>query len=106
MHVDDWLDTPPADEAEAYAKRALEVARLPAAEKMRLTEAERHQPLFCDFRGTRYRCIGASRLGDVWLTTKFDATHGYELRVDVAECSGWAAASNALGRAGRRDSAP
>lgn len=90
-HVDDWLDTEPANEAEAYAKRVLAIARMPALEQWELPKDQREQPLFCTYRGKRYRCIGASRLGDVWLTTDFTAIYGYELRVDVAECGEWSA---------------
>jgi len=45
--------------------------------------------LSCEYRGERYRCIGASRLGDVWLTKDFSRENGYDLRIDVAECSSW-----------------
>ena len=37
------------------------------------------------------RCTGASRLGDVWLTSDFNQEMGYEKRVDVEECSNWSA---------------
>jgi len=45
--------------------------------------------LFCMYKGKKYRCIGASRLGDVWLTEHFEREFGYDLRVDVADCSYW-----------------
>ena len=47
--------------------------------------------LFCTHSGTRYRCTGASRMGDVWLAKDVKRDTGYDLRVDVTECSDWAA---------------
>lgn len=47
--------------------------------------------LFCTYKGVRYRCIGASRLGDVWLTTQFSARNGYEKRVGPDHCKDWSA---------------
>lgn len=45
--------------------------------------------LFCMYKGERYRCTGASRMGDVWLHSDFSQDTGYEHRVDVEECSDW-----------------
>ena len=38
--------------------------------------------LYVDYQGRSWRVIGASRMGDVWLTKHFHKTHGYDLRVD------------------------
>lgn len=86
-HVDDWLDEPAANEAERMAKEFLEHCRRPAIDKDHRWIAA--NPLFCTYRGKRYRCLGASRLGDVWLTEHFERVNGYDLRIDVAECSEW-----------------
>lgn len=86
-HVDDWLDEPAADEAERLAKVFLEHCRRPAIDKDYQWISD--NPLFCTYRGKRYRCLGASRLGDVWLTEHFERVNGYDLRIDVAECSDW-----------------
>ncbi|HEY5234963.1 MAG TPA: hypothetical protein VIJ14_02195 [Rhabdochlamydiaceae bacterium] len=45
--------------------------------------------LFCDYGDQRYRVTGCSRLGDIWLSTNFKADAGYDLRVDLEECSNW-----------------
>jgi hypothetical protein len=87
LHVDDWLDMPPADEAERWAKEFLEYCRRPAIDQSDAWRREHR--LFCSYGGKRYRCTGASRLGDVYLTRKFDRIFGYELRVWVEECSDW-----------------
>lgn len=86
-HVDDWLDAPAKDAAEKLAKEFLEHMRRPAVDHdWRWIEAN---PLFCDYQGKRYRCTGASRIGDVWLTADFKRETGYELRVYVDDCSNW-----------------
>lgn len=92
LHVDDWLDAPAKDDAEKMAKEFLEHCRRPAIDKdYGWIEAN---PLFCTYRGTRYRCLGASRMGDVWLTEHFERVNGYDLRIDVAECSEWSKTPN------------
>lgn len=91
-HIDDWLDerhaNPPETGGEKHALEWLEHFRRPAVAQDRAWLAE--HPLFCTYKdGKRYRCIGASRLGDVWLTSDFSRTHGYDMRIDVADCSEW-----------------
>lgn len=86
-HVDEWLDEPPRDERERQAKEFLEYCRRPASAQDPLWR--QYRILTCFYRGEWYRCTGASRLGDVFLRVDFDRWLGYDLRVDVAECSGW-----------------
>jgi hypothetical protein len=91
-HVDDWLDEIPADlrdEGQSYARWFLEQARFPAWKKSIYSTVMKQFALFCDYEGRRYRCTGASRLGDVWLADDHEQTHGYDHRVDVAKCSNW-----------------
>lgn len=95
-HVDDFIDSPwslkdPkkfANISERYAKFFLDFARRPAAFHS-MCNAFFVQKLFCTFRGERYRVTGASRLGDVWLTKNFEQESGYQLRVDLDDCSLW-----------------
>ena len=87
MHVDDWLDAPAADEAERLAKEWIEHFRRPAIEKDYKWLGARI--LTCDYKGERFRCIGASRMGDVWLTRDMSKEKGYDRRIDVADCSNW-----------------
>lgn len=91
IHIDDWLDEAAKDPAEKWAKEFLEHCRRPAIAKDYAWLAK--NPLFCTYRGKRYRCTGASRLGDVWLVNDFGVTRSYDLRVDVAECSDWTKAA-------------
>lgn len=92
-HIDDWLDDRHADGKESYAAQWLEHYRRPAMSKdWKWLSAN---PLFCTYQGARYRCIGCSRLGDVWLSKDFGREVGYDLRIDVADCSDWGTQANA-----------
>lgn len=84
LHVDDYLDSPDAD---PIAKEYLSHARRPATDKD-------HDWLCANrprvsWRGKDYRCVGASRLGDVWLKDGFESQAFYDHRVDIAELSNW-----------------
>jgi hypothetical protein len=82
-HVDDFLDDPTSD---PYAAQWLELFRRPAIDKMRAPNKEK---LFATYEGRRYRVIGCSQLGDVWLTADFARENGYDKRVDVDTLSEW-----------------
>lgn len=84
LHVDDYLDSGKAD---PIAKEFLEHARRPAIEKDH-TWLTANTPTVT-WRGGRFLCVGASRLGDVWLR-EFNLTgNHYDHRVDVTELSDW-----------------
>lgn len=97
MHVYDWLDLPPADEGERGAKEWLGKFTVPASQKGAAYYAYLDsRNLFCDYEGERYRVCGASRLGDIWLTSDLTTpphraagVPHYEKRVDIAGCSNW-----------------
>lgn len=84
-HVDDFIDDPTSD---PYAARWLGLFRRPAREKLREPNEDK---LFATHEGQRWRVIGCSRFGDVWLTSNFRRADGYEYRVCVDECSDWSA---------------
>lgn len=93
-HIDDWIDSPCCrDDGERYAKFVFFYFRYPAWAKMAFAQWMRQFPLFCTYGGKRYRCTGASRMGDVWLAENFNRESGYDLRVDVTQCSDWAPAA-------------
>jgi hypothetical protein len=85
-HIDDWLDdetTWPED-----VKEWLEHFRRPAVKKDHKWLSDRK--LFCTYKdGKRYRCIGCSRMGDVWLTENLEREYGYDKRIDINDCSDW-----------------
>lgn len=90
MHVDHFIYESNYGE-HLYARWVLMHFRLPAVLQLDFGPFMKSNRLFCDFEGQRYRCTGASRMGDVWLATDFKREAGYDLRVDVAECSNWGA---------------
>jgi hypothetical protein len=92
IHVDDFIDSPlSSDEGEVYARWFFMLHRLPAILQLQFDKYIKPFKLFCTFDKRRYRVTGASRLGDVWLTKNFTRDNGYELRVNVTECSQWGA---------------
>ena len=91
-HVDDWTATPTtgrSPKGEAYAKFFFLLRRTPAWMQYAMAEWMDPYKLFCTFQEQRYRVTGASRLGDIWLAKDFDRESGYDMRVDLAECSEW-----------------
>ncbi len=87
MHVDEFIDGHFGKHR--YARWVLNYFRLPAILKTDFSEFMEGNKLFCTYGGKRYRCTGASRMGDVWLAEDPERTTGYDLRVNVAECSDW-----------------
>lgn len=95
-HIDDWLDEPGGENIDGihYAKFVLNYFRYPAWLKMAFRPWMEEHKLFCTYQNKRYRVTGASRMGDIWITSNFDQDTGYELRVDVAECGQWSASKD------------
>lgn len=85
-HVDDFIDD---YETDNYAAFVLGFFRQNALRQMRFGQFMKQHKLFCTREGKRYRCTGASRLGDVCLSADFNREAGYELRVAVDSCSEW-----------------
>lgn len=86
-HIDEWLDEPPNYENERLAKEWLNHFRRPAVDKD--GDWLNARIVTCEYKGEKYRCIGASRMGDVWLTVHLERINGYDLRIDVEDCSRW-----------------
>jgi hypothetical protein len=89
MHVDEFIDN--EYNRHNYARFFFLLHRLSAALYYDFEEWIKQYKLFCTYKEKRYRVTGASRLGDVWLRENFDSDHGYDLRVDLEECSNWGA---------------
>ena len=66
-----------------YVHFFLSHARKSAVEKSLHGPWMRQFKLFVDYEGRTWRVTGASRLGDIWLTSRFDQEMGYERRVDL-----------------------
>jgi hypothetical protein len=92
-HVDEWIDEPnmvkPENRGLRYAKWFLLIKRMPVWMQIAFKEFHGDMKLFCMYKGEKYRCTGASRFGDIYLTEDFNRERGYELRVDLTECSDW-----------------
>lgn len=90
LHVDDFITEPcMPDDPAAYAKFMLMNMRTTAWMQAIVRKHMNKFKLFCTYGGDRYRVTGASRLGDIWLAKDPKKIMGYDLRVDVAECSEW-----------------
>lgn len=90
-HIDEWLDSIQftCDPMEAHARFVLEYFRYPAWKQTLYMDIMSKFKLFCTYQGKKYKVLGASRLGDVWLNSNLEATSGYERRVYVDECTAW-----------------
>jgi hypothetical protein len=78
-HCDDYIDDPAADPA---LRKFLAFARGPAHG---LLTPKPHPTLYADYKKKRVRVTMASRLGDVGITSRFEAETGYEDRVRVSK---------------------
>ncbi len=87
MHVDDFINYHFGNDN--YARWILHYFRLPAVLQIDFYEFMKDHKLFCTYEGKRFRCTGASRFGDVWLTSDFEQEDGYQHRVAVEQCSEW-----------------
>ena len=86
-HIYDWVEQPSTSETDRQVKEWFDKFLVPAADKDYNWLASKI--LHCQYKGTRYRVTGASRLGDVWLAADSRQSEGYDLRVDIALCSAW-----------------
>ena len=86
LHVYDWLELPPSNDAEKDAKEWLDKFTRPPAIKRE--EWLARYRVTVEWKGKRYTCSGASRMGDVWLKTE-GSTNYYDHRVNVEELSNW-----------------
>lgn len=86
MHVYDWLDLPPKDDAERDAKEWLNQFVKPA--HLKDPQWLARYRVTVEWNGKRYICSGASSMGDVWLKSEGSSSF-YDHRVDVTELSGW-----------------
>lgn len=86
VHVDDFID---AYDTDPYASYVFLLFRTTASFAIKCGDFIARHQLFCKYKGRSYRVTGASRMGDVWLSADFNRQVGYELRVNVADCSDW-----------------
>jgi hypothetical protein len=89
MHVDDWLDKIEFgySRGEMLARVFIEFFRMPAWKKANYAPFLAGFKVLCNYKGEKMRLIGASRMGDVWLTRDWNRDCGYDLRVNVEDCT-------------------
>ena len=75
IHIDEWLDNSQDHDCPVF--QFFEHKRSPASFQYSHPIKTK---LFATYQGKEYRIIGASRLGDVYLTTDFNRDVGYEKR--------------------------
>lgn len=97
MHVYDWIDTPNKEEVERDVKRWLGAFSQPAYTKYKnkVDQKLAAQRITCVWNspksnGGRYRLVGCSRMGDVWLKAVGSVTRSfYDHRVNILDLSDW-----------------
>lgn len=87
VHVDEFVED---HKQNAYARWMLHHFRLMAALQIDFAQFLSGAKLFCSYEGTRWRVTGASRFGDIYLTSDFDQDYGYQKRgVFASEVTDW-----------------
>nr|DAX35485.1 MAG TPA: hypothetical protein [Caudoviricetes sp.] len=69
-----------------YARYVLSTFDVPASLYLDVKQHIHSNKLFADYKGEKYRVVGLSRLGDVWLTNNFESTQ-YTKRVSITNLS-------------------
>jgi hypothetical protein len=80
--------------ADPYAQWVLMHMRLPAVQKSHWRNFVKDKKLFCTYESETYAVIGASRMGDVWLTSNLTGEFPYDKRVCVYDCHNFRDAPN------------
>jgi hypothetical protein len=93
MHVHDWIDERTCGKCpdeEKYAVAFLHIKATTSAVNTWVIEPIMKQhKLFCTYKGSKYRVTGCSSMGDIWLVKNYNKDNGYDLRVDIEECTDW-----------------
>lgn len=95
-HIDDFIDD--YTNKDHYAVWFFALFRFPAHLKLRFEKWTSQYELYCTYKKARWRVVGCSRMGPIWLKAPAVARPGmsewpppfYDYGgVDVAECSEW-----------------
>lgn len=91
--IDDFMIR---DIYERYAQWLLSHYRMAAAYQSQFEPFIAPFQLFCRYKDEIFKVTGASRLGDIWLARDYKRVNGYDLRVDINECSDWSGFSDKI----------
>jgi hypothetical protein len=96
--IDKWIDTPtPCDGTKdlydwtvlTVVKTWLNIFLTPAFMQKECTDWLASQVITVEYEGVRYRLVGCSTMGDVWLAADLNKECGYDKRVMVDDLSNW-----------------
>ena len=90
MHIDEWLNErimTQINDDEKYAVAFFFLVGMSAVDTWTIAPIMKHHKLFCTYLDKVYRVTGSSTMGDIWLHSDYSKDSGYELRVDIEECS-------------------
>lgn len=77
------------DPNEVHARWVLFHFRAEPLIKTAFHEMIKLQTLFCTYKEKKYKVVGATWSGKIWLSSDYNAEFGYELAVFVDDCSDW-----------------
>ena len=86
MHIYDWLEEASNSKEEKKVREFLNFKTLPVRDQYHNKDKLPKFDCFCTYKDEKLKIMGASRMGDVWLSKNFDLTVGYDYRVDIDDC--------------------
>ena len=91
MHIYDWLGNFKKDECKDIhllnLYKFLDFRTREAFWQYENIDKKPKVIVFCTYKDKRYKIVGASRLEATWLNTDPDAENGYDIRVDIDDCT-------------------
>jgi hypothetical protein len=101
MHIFEWLELEPHNENERKVKRFLDFRTRSAMFQYKNEDKIKGLKCYCYYNNEKYRIVGASRLGDVWLCSTDSAEYDidfptYTNRVDIEDCSNFSFIDNRI----------
>ena len=90
MHIDEWIEDRVMsceDTDEKYAVAFFYLIGMSAVDNWTIAPIMNQHKLFCTYKEKVYRVTGSSTMGDVWLHSNYERDSGYEIRVDIEDCS-------------------
>lgn len=94
VHVDEFLEDTyqlVTNPERVYAHYMLDHFRLPASVKIAREKLMGDKQLFMTYKNKRWQVVGASRMGDIWITKKhkIDASYTDRVWINMVEMTDW-----------------